>query len=63
MGPKKGIALLLGGPEEGDSEASEGSNEGLKMALKDFWSAAQKDDWDEAAAAFKDAMSLCEESE
>jgi hypothetical protein len=66
MGPKKGIALILGAPEGGESDRpghGSTSREGLRVALKDFFSAAQSDNWDEATAAFVDAMKLVDVDE
>ena len=66
MAPKKGIALLLGSPEGGESgRPGHGpiDREGLRVALKDFWSAANSGNWEEATDAFVDAMTLVDVDE
>lgn len=56
----KGLMVMLGlGPEEESSDEGGSMKEHKREAVKAFFEAGAKKDWDGAAEAFKTAYDLC----
>ena len=62
MKERTGMALLLGPPkdEEGDDDESEDPSRG-EMAVKAFFKAGNKGEWDKALKALEEAMIYCDD--